>query len=315
MKKTWILTVLTTATIAVSLSACGEKAPETKLSASSVQTSDSQTEIQLNKDESQATIAETSVASAETSTQPESESAEYVEQSQKKDVVQTTATAPASAYPDEYQNYVGRWINTESSRCSMEIRSNENGTYAVEITWSNSAAEYYQWEMTGMPSQKRRGGGLDYTDGVRTLVTFLDDNTSKSKVEATGETGNLFVNESGVLYWTDSSENGGETIEFAYDDGNFGATSTDNNYIVEGSDSRKLTEAEVSGLTKEELRLARNEIYARHGLMFQAQDLQEYFGRQAWYNPSIPAGQFDENILNSYEKENLQLLQRLEKRK
>lgn len=286
MRRTYIVAILTATTMALSLSACGEK-----------------TKTQETRQED---------LSSKTST----EVTQYVlEQSPKSDLIQTTATAPASAYPDEYQDYVGRWINTESSRCSMEIRSNGNGTYAIEITWSDSAVAYYKWTMTGRPSQKRRGGGLDYTDGVRSLVTFLDENTSNSKEEVTGETGNFFVNESGSMYWTDPSENNGEAVEFTYDDGNFDPAIAGNDYIVNGSDNHKLTEAEVSGLTKDELRLARNEIYARHGLMFQAQDLQEYFGRQYWYNPSIPSGQFDENILNSYEKENLQLLKRLENRK
>ena len=37
--------------------------------------------------------------------------------------------------------------------------------------------------------------------------------------------------------------------------------------------------------SKDELRLMRNEILARHGWRFQSKDLQEYFGRQSWYKP------------------------------
>lgn len=309
MKKKYKFAVLAAAVV-VGLSACGEKTKETISIPSSAQEQERQTEIKIETTENQ------QAAKGETAALSGSETAETentMEMSLKSNETQTTAAN--AAYPDEYQNYAGRWINTESSRCSMEIHSNGDGTYAIEITWSNSAAEYYKWNMTGTPSQKRRGGGLDYTDGVRTLVTFQNENTSQSKVEATGEQGNFFLNEIGIMHWTDPAENEGEPVEFAYDDGNFDTATTDDNYIIEGSDTRKLTESEISGLTKDELRLARNEIYARHGLMFQAEDLQEYFGRQSWYNPTIPAGQFDENILNSYEKENLQLLQKLENRK
>ena len=309
MKKKYKFAVLAAAVV-VSLSACGEKTKETTAIPSSAQVQDHQEEIKITKEENQQTTMGVTAAVSEPAT---AETQNTMELSQKSDAAQTTAANPA--YPDEYQNYTGRWINTESSRCSMEIHSNGDGTYAIEITWSNSAAEYYKWDMTGTPSQKRRGGGLDYTDGVRTLVTFMDENTSREKVEATGEQGNFFLNEIGIMHWTDPAENEGEPVEFAYDNGNFGTATADNNYIIEESNTRKLTESEVSGLTKDELRLARNEIYARHGLMFQADDLQEYFGRQSWYNPTIPSGQFDENILNSYEKENLQLLQKLENRK
>jgi hypothetical protein len=37
--------------------------------------------------------------------------------------------------------------------------------------------------------------------------------------------------------------------------------------------------------SKPQLRLMRNEILARHGYVFQAKDLQEYFSRQSWYKP------------------------------
>ena len=34
-----------------------------------------------------------------------------------------------------------------------------------------------------------------------------------------------------------------------------------------------------------ELEIMRNEIYARHGWVFNRRDLQDYFGRQSWYQP------------------------------
>ena len=37
--------------------------------------------------------------------------------------------------------------------------------------------------------------------------------------------------------------------------------------------------------SKDELRLMRNEVLARHGWKFQSKDLQEYFGKQPWYKP------------------------------
>ena len=37
--------------------------------------------------------------------------------------------------------------------------------------------------------------------------------------------------------------------------------------------------------SKDQLRIMRNEILARHGWKFQSKDLQEYFGKQPWYKP------------------------------
>ena len=41
----------------------------------------------------------------------------------------------------------------------------------------------------------------------------------------------------------------------------------------------------LSNYKKETLRLMRNEIMARHGYVFQAQDLKDYFSREPWYKP------------------------------
>ena len=50
--------------------------------------------------------------------------------------------------------------------------------------------------------------------------------------------------------------------------------------------SRKLTEEDVKGKTKHELRIMRNEIYARHGYIFQNLELREHFMQRPWYKPT-----------------------------
>lgn len=72
------------------------------------------------------------------------------------------------------------------------------------------------------------------------------------------------------------------------------------------------TKKELSGLTREELRLARNEIYARHGRKFRAADLNDYFSLKEWYNPTVEADAFDEKTLNQEETGNLKLIQQME---
>ncbi|EMI9086950.1 MULTISPECIES: TcaA 3rd/4th domain-containing protein [unclassified Bacillus (in: firmicutes)] len=56
-----------------------------------------------------------------------------------------------------------------------------------------------------------------------------------------------------------------------------------NGFIFPDSDIRKLTSAELTYLSKEQLKIARNEIYARHGHIFQTKDMQAYFSKQSWY--------------------------------
>lgn len=48
---------------------------------------------------------------------------------------------------------------------------------------------------------------------------------------------------------------------------------------------RKVTYDDVAYLSAKELRIMRNEIYARHGYIFKSKDLRTYFLNQGWYVP------------------------------
>ena len=82
----------------------------------------------------------------------------------------------------------------------------------------------------------------------------------------------------------------------------------ENDYILPDSDSRAYTYDELSNLSQDELRLAINEIYARHGRIFDAADLQNYFNSKSWYNGTVSADDFSESVFNTYEKSNVDLL-------
>jgi hypothetical protein len=51
-------------------------------------------------------------------------------------------------------------------------------------------------------------------------------------------------------------------------------------------ENKLISEAMLRGLSLHELRLLRNEIYARHGRVFKTLWLQQYFGSQMWYDPN-----------------------------
>lgn len=60
-----------------------------------------------------------------------------------------------------------------------------------------------------------------------------------------------------------------------------------NTYILPSSE-REITEADFEGLAKSEVRLAINEMFARHGWNFGGGgDLYEYFSQQDWYEPDM----------------------------
>ena len=54
-------------------------------------------------------------------------------------------------------------------------------------------------------------------------------------------------------------------------------------FIIADSASRSLTESDLSGLSLAELRIARNEIFARHGRQFRDPMLNQWFYSKAWY--------------------------------
>ena len=75
-------------------------------------------------------------------------------------------------------------------------------------------------------------------------------------------------------------------------------------YILPDSDIRKLSGSEIEYLTLEELSLARNEIFARHGRIFKTDSLQIYFDRKPWYNPDP----YYDDTLDSIESFNVNLI-------
>lgn len=82
-------------------------------------------------------------------------------------------------------------------------------------------------------------------------------------------------------------------------------------YIFPNSDSEYLSDNDLSGLTKEQLGIARNEIFARYGYVFTTVEYVDYFDKKSWYKPN---SSFDGDIekLNKYEKANVELIKKWE---
>jgi serine/threonine protein kinase len=70
-----------------------------------------------------------------------------------------------------------------------------------------------------------------------------------------------------------------------------------------------LSPSDVSGMTAAQLRLLRNTVAARHGLIFQAADLRRHFQSRSWYKPTP---EFEERLLTSNDRANADLLKAFE---
>jgi len=113
-------------------------------------------------------------------------------------------------------------------------------------------------------------------------------------VESTETTENAEVTEEETL-----SQEGLQKVEFYFPN----------------SDVEEIPEELLVGMSADSLRIARNEIYARHGYIFHDDVLWNYFNNCSWYQQTMDwSVTFDESILNPVEKLNIQKIQAAEAR-
>lgn len=86
----------------------------------------------------------------------------------------------------------------------------------------------------------------------------------------------------------------------------------DGQYIFPNSDAEYLSYEEVSAKSDEELLFGRNEIYARHGYIFQDETIRQHFENTDWYQGTVTGDQFDASVLNDYEIANIDLIVQVE---
>lgn len=79
-------------------------------------------------------------------------------------------------------------------------------------------------------------------------------------------------------------------------------------YIIPDSSSKEITFEQLDGINKIALRYAINEIYARHGYLFQTPELRSYFDTKTWYKEAYQKQSYTNNNdvpLNEIEKKNI----------
>ena len=85
--------------------------------------------------------------------------------------------------------------------------------------------------------------------------------------------------------------------------------SSNANYLLP-SDSREITEDDIAGLSRDDIQLRINEMYARHGYVFTGNaSAAEYFSQQDWYSPDDSLTQDDALAqFSKLERQNLDFL-------
>ena len=69
----------------------------------------------------------------------------------------------------------------------------------------------------------------------------------------------------------------------------------------------RINPGDLQGYTTWQLKIMRNEIYARHGYIFDTQDMKNYFERQGWYRPVSRKVN-----LTAIEQQNVRVIQQVE---
>ncbi len=89
------------------------------------------------------------------------------------------------------------------------------------------------------------------------------------------------------------------------------STSPDSNIpgVFPQTSLRLLTSSDLNGMSKHDLKIMRNEIFARHGYIFKSNDMKSYFATQSWYQ-----GQYEDinSLLSNIEQQNIALIKKYE---
>ena len=140
------------------------------------------------------------------------------------------------------------------------------------------------------------------------LIRYIKDGDSYDYKKIPENKWSYFTLEEGKdlyeMYHDDYDE---DSDDYSYNDED-DYSSTD--YILLNSDERYIDKSELSSLGQWQLRLARNEIYARYGYSFEDEELRRYFLNKSWYeeDSSINKDTWSDDCLNEYEKANRDLI-------
>ena len=186
---------------------------------------------------------------------------------------------------------------------SGEIEQNELLFDYADDGWGNSGTLHMQFRNDSIYVEIlnycEADGGSDY--GISGYYELIRENEAESRekeLENTIDERSQYYRASAyyleiVDYW--------ENVREARDVSNV-------NEPLFATNKQYYTKENFENEPKLVIHLAKNEIYARHGYIFKNEDLYNYFMGCVWYNPTCKAEDFDDSVLNEYEKANLEIL-------
>lgn len=220
-----------------------------------------------------------------------------------------------------YNEYIGVWQergveDVESSGgVRLEIISVDGGTLVLSMGFYDGGAAYNGIEVKNIGAVIKDGAAYytfsndGYGNSGNGVLTFKGRDIEWKSVINKEEPNYYTVSKVKNSVDEETTESKAESAEETSE------SKTDGDYVLPDSSTKYLSEKDLEGLTPEELRIARNEIMARHGRKFDDPALAAYFESKDWYNGTIDPETFDSQTvseLNEYEIKNIALIQSME---
>ena len=224
--------------------------------------------------------------------------------------------------------YLSQQPKKKSSSFTSEVNSNDDRIHitlssvepAYTVNGDEAEIDYthmkFHWKTDGDNEESKdivedinddsftysKSSGLKNGDEVTVKINVDEDDYT-----ITGE--QTFTVKFDTEIEEDESENETQTIDERIRDAD--------GYVFENSDSEYLTASQLSSIkTPTQLRIAINEIYARHGYSFTNNNsIQRYFDAKNWYYKDEYLYEDSQMVWNTYEDANLKKLAKLRKGK
>ncbi len=199
----------------------------------------------------------------------------------------------------------------------IDQKQEMDGVYVAEVNLSSQdpvdqIKNYYlkliqdkKWQVTRQGSdQNYNDYFITFTDGVFTddldITEYATDDFVTIRHRLNGE---ALISDGLYIPMVDSAGNPNVPVSSTTS----GAVS---DYVIVHSNERQINRDELVNLTPWQLKVARNEIYARHGRPFVHKDMQCYFAKKSWYSVNAD---YDASSLSYIENTNVATIQAYER--
>lgn len=106
-------------------------------------------------------------------------------------------------YIEYYKSLEGEYADETSKRATASVESKGKDGVEIEISWSNSASETVEWEMTAFLGET--DGLLSYNDCVKKVETYDENGNETEKIEYENGEG-FFTPQDGKLLWNGAAD-------------------------------------------------------------------------------------------------------------